>query len=63
MKLANFPFMKNKMIPSGFQRTELTLCFQAIANGKREIDFLDFCLVMHKLYTDKVIKYVGAITF
>ena len=51
------------MISKGFQKSELMIVFLTIANSKKEVDFLNFCLVMQKLFSEKVSKYVKEITF
>ena len=62
-KLANYKFIRDNMISKGFQKSELMIVFLTIANSKKEVDFLNFCLVMQKLFSEKVSKYVKEITF
>ena len=49
------------MIPQGFQKIELSIEFQRIAGNKKDIDFVDFCMLMHRIYEEKVTKYCGQI--
>lgn len=47
------------MIPQGFQKIELSIEFQRVAGNKKDIDFVDFCMLMHRIYEEKVTKYCG----